>query len=59
MFGSFLDNIPEDKRKPLESTDEKYTVFVPTDGAFAKIPLPIQLQLQKDTEFLRTVINAN
>ncbi|KAL5020344.1 hypothetical protein ScPMuIL_003236, partial [Solemya velum] len=59
MFGSFLDNIPEAERTKLEGTQQRYTVFVPTNGAFAKIPLPIQRKLQEDTKLLREVIGGH
>ncbi|XP_069103214.1 uncharacterized protein [Argopecten irradians] len=58
-IGLYLDKLPLSTRERLSSTENKFTVFAPTDEAFAKIPRLHQEELSTDLSVLSEVLETH
>ncbi|XP_033726221.1 fasciclin-1-like isoform X2 [Pecten maximus] len=58
-IGLYLDKLPLSTQEMLSSTDVKFTVFAPTDEAFAKIPRLQQEELSADLSLLSEVLETH
>ncbi|XP_060085424.1 fasciclin-1-like, partial [Ylistrum balloti] len=58
-IGLYLDKLPVSTQSLLTNTDVKFTVFAPTDEAFAKIPILNQEELSNDVSLLSEVLETH
>ncbi|OWF56282.1 fasciclin-1-like isoform X2 [Mizuhopecten yessoensis] len=58
-LGLYLDKLPLSTKTILASTNKKFTIFAPTDEAFAKIPRLDQEELSNDLSLLSEVLETH
>ncbi|XP_070177843.1 uncharacterized protein [Littorina saxatilis] len=55
-MASLMAQLPAETLNSLKNTGREFTVFVPSDLAFAKIPDSVQRRFSTDSAFLRSVV---